>query len=540
MRVAWITQGDLGYDDQGRPTSGLASARYRVIIPAQVMAERKVKSRVMQVAIETQKDEVDQRVLDWADVLVVSKSFNPLNESLAEDFRASGRPVVVDLCDDHFDRQAGEHHRRLLHLADRVVANTPAMARRIHQVSGREAAVVPDPYEGERQPPRFRPETGVLRLLWFGNAAQIETFYDTLPCLHRAFQGQCRLVVELVTNEWKNILPAVATYNQLNAPHIQIIYTPWDLGVTEAALARADAVFIPSGDENRFQVKSANRLLLSLWNGRYVVAWPLPEYRQFAQWAYVGKDLAAGLRWALDHPRTVEQGIRAAQDYIAARYAPERIGSMWYEVLTEVVSRYSTQKIGLAAPEKNASTHTQHDAQKMSQPFRLNLGCGDKILPGYVNVDVAPARAGQRPDLISDLHHLPLPDGCADEVLAVHVVEHFWRWEVVDVLKEWVRVLKPGGRLILECPNLKSACEAFLADPEKAAGPGPEGQRTMWVFYGDPRWQDPLMVHRWGYTPKSLAQVMCEAGLKGVRQAPAQFKLREPRDMRLVGEKTYA
>ena len=26
---------------------------------------------------------------------------------------------------------------------------------------------------------------------------------------------------------------------------------------------------------------------------------------------------------------------------------------------------------------------------------RLNLGCGDKLLPGYVNVDVAESRAGK-------------------------------------------------------------------------------------------------------------------------------------------------
>jgi hypothetical protein len=91
--------------------------------------------------------------------------------------------------------------------------------------------------------------------------------------------------------------------------------------------------------------------------------------------------------------------------------------------------------------------------------------------------------------------------------------------------------------MILECPNLQSACEQFLRDPDTFAGPGQEGQRTMWVFYGDPRWQDPLMVHRWGYTPRSLAQVMAQAGLVEIRQEPAQFKLREPRDMRVVGVK---
>jgi SAM-dependent methyltransferase len=169
---------------------------------------------------------------------------------------------------------------------------------------------------------------------------------------------------------------------------------------------------------------------------------------------------------------------------------------------------------------------------------KLNLGCGDKILAGYVNVDVAPSRAGKKPDVICDLHRLEgFADGAAEEILAVHVVEHFWRWEVVEVLREWARVLEPGGAMILERPNLLSACQQFLADPETFSGPGPEGQRTMWVFYGDPRWRDPLMVHRWGYTPRSLAGIMREAGLTDLRQEPAQFKLREPRDMRIVGLK---
>jgi ubiquinone/menaquinone biosynthesis C-methylase UbiE len=170
--------------------------------------------------------------------------------------------------------------------------------------------------------------------------------------------------------------------------------------------------------------------------------------------------------------------------------------------------------------------------------IRLNLGCGDKILPGYTNVDVANERAGKQPDVVCDVRNLDAFDNnYADEILAVHVVEHFWRWEVDAILQEWARVLKPGGKMILECPNLRSACEEFLKDPDGGALPGPEGQRTMWVFYGDPRWTDPLMVHRWGYTPLSLAQVMHTAGLEDLRQEPAQFKLREPRDMRITGRK---
>jgi hypothetical protein len=98
-------------------------------------------------------------------------------------------------------------------------------------------------------------------------------------------------------------------------------------------------------------------------------------------------------------------------------------------------------------------------------------------------------------------------------------------------------VLKPGGRLIVECPNIQSACTTFLEDPVGNARADKAGQRTMWVFYGDPAWKDPLMIHRWGYTPESLGALLAEVGLAEVRQEPAQFKLREPRDMRIAGTK---
>ena len=94
----------------------------------------------------------------------------------------------------------------------------------------------------------------------------------------------------------------------------------------------------------------------------------------------------------------------------------------------------------------------------MSTFVRLNLGCGDKILDGYINVDIVDERAGNKPDINCDVRQLTVfEDNYADEILAVHVVEHFWRWEVQAIIQEWMRVLKPGGKMILECPNLISA-----------------------------------------------------------------------------------
>ncbi len=165
---------------------------------------------------------------------------------------------------------------------------------------------------------------------------------------------------------------------------------------------------------------------------------------------------------------------------------------------------------------------------------KLNLGCGDKHLPHYINVDIVESRLGHKPDVVCDIRVLePFKDQTVDEVLAVHVIEHVHRWEVLGVLKEWFRVLRPGGKIVLETPNLLSACKALLENPLKGARPGREGQMTMWPLYGDPSWKDEHMMHKWLFTPQSLAEVMHEAGFKEIRQRPAQFKLREPRDMRL-------
>ncbi|RMG09812.1 MAG: methyltransferase domain-containing protein [Planctomycetota bacterium] len=175
--------------------------------------------------------------------------------------------------------------------------------------------------------------------------------------------------------------------------------------------------------------------------------------------------------------------------------------------------------------------------QRASDGLKLNLGCGDKHLTGYLNLDAASSRRRVQPDLCCDLRRLPLASGCADEILAVHVIEHFYAWEAPEVLSEWRRVLAPGGRLVLECPNLLHAAWELLADPERAARPGRDGQRSMWPLYGDPQWRDPLMCHRWGYTPASLERLLCEAGFVKVRREPALFKQRDPRDMRVTGRK---
>jgi predicted SAM-dependent methyltransferase len=77
-------------------------------------------------------------------------------------------------------------------------------------------------------------------------------------------------------------------------------------------------------------------------------------------------------------------------------------------------------------------------------PPKLNLGAGASPLDGYVNVDI---KNGE------NAYPLKYADNSVQEVRASHILEHFPRGQVADVLKEWVRVLKPGGELKVAVPD---------------------------------------------------------------------------------------
>lgn len=149
-----------------------------------------------------------------------------------------------------------------------------------------------------------------------------------------------------------------------------------------------------------------------------------------------------------------------------------------------------------------------------------------------MNVDaVASPYAKRPPDILSDAKKIPLPDGCARELMAIHVLEHFYRWEVPAVLAEWARLLESGGRLVLELPDLRKCCQNVLA--------GREDQQTMWGLYGDPRTGDPYMTHRWGWTFQTLQPLLAEAGFRRLAEHPTQWHVagRKHRDMRIEGIK---
>lgn len=91
---------------------------------------------------------------------------------------------------------------------------------------------------------------------------------------------------------------------------------------------------------------------------------------------------------------------------------------------------------------------------------KLNLGCGQDIKKGYVNMDYV-----KQPgvDIAHDLEKFPWPikPNTFDEVYCSHVLEHFS--DLQRALKEIERILKPKGRIIIRVPHF--SCGVSYRDP---------------------------------------------------------------------------
>jgi SAM-dependent methyltransferase len=97
---------------------------------------------------------------------------------------------------------------------------------------------------------------------------------------------------------------------------------------------------------------------------------------------------------------------------------------------------------------------------QMGAELKLNVGCGSKPQPEYLNVD---ERELEGVDLICDLRALPFTNGSVAEIYAAHVIEHFTEADLKGkVLPAWHHLLKAGGRLRVAVPDAEAMSQGFV------------------------------------------------------------------------------
>ena len=167
---------------------------------------------------------------------------------------------------------------------------------------------------------------------------------------------------------------------------------------------------------------------------------------------------------------------------------------------------------------------------------RLHFGCGRRRIPGWLNVDVA----GSEFDVDLAAGRLPWSDDSFDAAVSQHVIEHLdLSSELVPLLRELRRVLRPGGEIWLSCPDLEKLCRAYVdgrlpdliqereersrrlwagdwtLDRETGLGQTPPVQMINSVFYQDGE-------HRNLFDFELLKWTLEQAGFSAVRRVVEQ------------------
>jgi len=159
----------------------------------------------------------------------------------------------------------------------------------------------------------------------------------------------------------------------------------------------------------------------------------------------------------------------------------------------------------------------QHEVRK------LQLGCGNNLLPGWLNSDVEPVSPAVL--TLNVTRPFPLPSEAFDFIFTEHMIEHL-PFEVGSrMLQESHRVLRPGGRLRVSTPDL-----AFLVALHGTESTPLQGEYIQWSTRNQVTWA-PLpdggyvinnFVRAWGhcfiYDVRTLERSMRSAGFDQIQR----------------------
>jgi predicted SAM-dependent methyltransferase len=147
--------------------------------------------------------------------------------------------------------------------------------------------------------------------------------------------------------------------------------------------------------------------------------------------------------------------------------------------------------------------------------MKLHLGCGERYLPGYLNIDFPPTahtvQTNARVDEYADILSLRYPAGSIEEIRLHHVFEHFSRPVACALVVSWWSWLKPEGLLRIEVPDFNRTAWVVLSpfSSQKARYVALRhifgSQEAVWA------------IHQEGWSPSRLKDLLNTLGFSNVK-----------------------
>ena len=160
--------------------------------------------------------------------------------------------------------------------------------------------------------------------------------------------------------------------------------------------------------------------------------------------------------------------------------------------------------------------------------MKLEIGSGGNPTPGYTHLDANPE--AKDVDIVAQADAIPLEDESVEELLAVNILEHVEWYKVKDTLKEWARVVKNGGKIVIHVPDMMWLVK-FLSDDnfdwQSYAGQQPFNAGTdKWEYFNHyvMSTDAPYNLHRSVYTYGFLTKLLEKFGFGNFQRRHAEAR----------------
>ena len=165
----------------------------------------------------------------------------------------------------------------------------------------------------------------------------------------------------------------------------------------------------------------------------------------------------------------------------------------------------------------------------MSNKQLLHVGCGPIgstpfAKPGWAEIRLD-ADPNVKPDIEASITEIPMVANSVDGVFGSHVLEHLYSHEVAVALKEFYRVLRPDGKVIVTVPDIKAVATAVASgDLDTVLYVSPSGPiaaiDVLWGLRSCVASGNVFYQHKTGFTKESLERQLIEAGFTIISVVP--------------------
>lgn len=232
---------------------------------------------------------------------------------------------IFDICDDKWNKHP-ELYNYACKNANLITTTCVQLQEHIKGYTGKTAHIIPDPTERDFEEPKFNPGSHI-NFAYYGGRKSFSLFdWDKVVSMIKEVTNN--FSIHVVTNKPDKAAKRLQHLRDQGILHMN----QWSFELQGQLVRECDFVLLPVPENMPLvKVKSPNRVIDGISQGRYVITNDgVESYQLLKDYIHLGS-IDQGLKWALNNREQVIEKIKQGQKYIKLNHSAKEISKRWIE-----------------------------------------------------------------------------------------------------------------------------------------------------------------------------------------------------------------